>query len=219
MKSSIAAIHVAKKHFDLDDETYQAKLKRITGKTSTKDMTEGERQQVLTVFRNEGFQPAPSASRPNGRAKLTGRYAAKLQALWIAGHNLGIVENRDDAALVAFVKRQTGLDAVRFLKLPEDARKAVEALKAWIARVGGVEWSDAEITSDYARADGFKIAWAQWRKLGGNVNANSVGAFHTTVKELTGLSVDRCDKDGWILVMNALGSRIRDAQSKGQAKR
>lgn len=217
--NSTAAIHVAKKQFGLDDDTYQAKLKRITGKTSTKDMTEVERQQVLTVFRNEGFQPAPSAPRPNGRPKLTGRYAAKLQALWIAGHNLGIVQNPDDAALIAFVKRQTGLDAVRFLKLPEDARKAVEALKAWITRVGGVEWSDAEITSDYARADGFKIAWAQWRKLGGNVNANSVGAFHATVKELAGVTVDRCDRDGWILVMNALGRRIRDAQSKGQAKR
>ncbi|WP_429813610.1 gp16 family protein [Ensifer sp. B1-9] len=217
MTGSIVALHVAKKQLGLDEDTYRAKLKIITGKTSAKDMTEDERQAVITDFRKQGFRPA-SDRRPNGRAKLTGRYAAKLQALWIAGHNLGIVENRDDAALLAFVKRQTGLEHVRFLKFADDARKAVEALKAWIARVGGVEWSDTEITSDYARADGFKIAWAQWRKLGGNVNANSVGAFHATVRELTGLSVERCDKDGWILVMNALGRRIRDAQSKGKAK-
>lgn len=70
-----AAIHVAKKQLGLDDDTYRAKLEIITGKSSTKGMTDDERQAVLTVFRNEGFQPAPNAPRPNGRAKLTGRYA------------------------------------------------------------------------------------------------------------------------------------------------
>ncbi|WP_085025570.1 gp16 family protein [Ensifer aridi] len=215
MTSSIAAMHVAKKQLGLDDDTYRAKLTNITGKASAKNMTEEERQKVLTVFRNEGFKPAENAPRSDGRAKLSGRYAAKLQALWIAGYNLGLVENRDDAALVAFVKRQTGIDHVRFLRFPDDARKAVEALKGWIARAGGVEWSDAAIVSDYARVDGFKIAWAQWRKLGGNPHANSVGAFHAEVKALTGVPVDRCGKEGWITVMNAFGQRIRAAKTKG----
>ncbi|MGF6156990.1 phage gp16-like protein [Ensifer sp. KUDG1] len=68
MTSSLAAIHVAKKKLGLDDDSYRAKLTHITGKSSTKDMTEQERQRVLAVFRNEGFQPVPSAPRPNGRA-------------------------------------------------------------------------------------------------------------------------------------------------------
>ncbi|MEY9717880.1 hypothetical protein ABIA22_000370 [Sinorhizobium fredii] len=212
MTASIAAIHVAKKQLGLDDDTYRAKLTNITGKASAKDMTEEERQKVLTVFRNEGFRPAESARRPDGRQKLTGRFAAKLQALWIAGYNLGIVENRDDAALIAFVKRQTGIDHVRFLKFPEDARKAVEALKAWIAREGGVEWSNVEAFSDYARAEGYKIAWAQWRKL--NPYATSTDAFRAAVAELTGAPVERCDKDGWITVMNAFGRRIRAASKR-----
>lgn len=214
----IAAIHVAKKHLGLDDDTYQTKLKNITGKTSTKDMTDDERRQVLTVFRNEGFQPAPSAPRPNGRAKLTGRYAGKLQALWIACYNLGIVDNRDDAALLAFVKRQTGLDHVRFLKFADDAQKAIEALKGWMARAGGVEWSTmSALSPTYQRADGYKIAWAQWRKL--NRIATSTSSFLASVNDLTGVPADRCGANDWINVMNALGERIRAAKSNGKAAR
>ncbi len=213
----IAAIHVAKKHLGLDDDTYQAKLKNITGKTSTKDMTDAERQQVLTVFRNEGIQPAPISPRPNGRAKLTGRYAGKLQALWIACYNLGIVENRDDAALIAFVKRQTGIDHVRFVKFADDAQKAIEALKAWMAREGGVVWSNVEAFSDYDRTDGYKIAWAQWRKL--YRPATSSSAFRAAVTELTRVPLDRCTPEDWITVMNALGHQIRTAQSKERAAR
>ncbi len=87
MTSSTAAIHVAKRDLGLDEDTYRAKLTHITGKSSLKDMTEGERQKVLTVFRAEGFKPK-SERRPDGRLKLSGKYAPKLQALWIAGWNL-----------------------------------------------------------------------------------------------------------------------------------
>ncbi|RVN34516.1 gp16 family protein [Sinorhizobium meliloti] len=212
---SLAAIHVAKKQLGLDDDTYRSKLTNITGKASAKDMTEDERQKVLTVFRDEGFAVAENGRRPDGRPKLTGRFAAKLQALWIAAHNLGIVENRDDAALIAFVKRQTGIDHVRFLKFPDDARKAVEALKAWIARVGGVDWSDGKLRPHYTRTDGYKIAWAQWRKL--NPHATSTSAFLAAVKELTGIPVDQCSKDDWITVMNAFGRRVRATKRKAGA--
>lgn len=94
------------KKFSLDDDTYRAKLIRITGKQSAKDMTEDERQKVLTVFRNEGFAPASATRRADGRQKLTGKFAKKLQALWIVAWNLGIVRERDDAAFVAFVSRR-----------------------------------------------------------------------------------------------------------------
>lgn len=207
--SSIALIHVAKKQLGLDEETYRAKLQMITGKTSTKYMSDAERRKVLKVFENDGFKPARSARRADGRLKLTGKYAGKLQALWISAWNLGLVQNRDDAALVKFVERQTGLVHVRFLKFAADARKAVEALKAWIARQGGVDWSDSEIMPDYARADGFKVAWAQWLKLGGNPHANSVREFHQLVLQFTDTAVAVCDTKDWQLVMNELGRRIR----------
>jgi phage gp16-like protein len=142
MKTSIAAIHVAKKQLGLDEETYRAKLARITGKQSAKDMSEGERQKVLTIFRNEGFEPAPAARRADGRQKLTGKFAKKLQALWIAAWNLGIVRERDDKALIAFVKRQTGVDHTRFLVYADDANRAIEALKGWMRREAGVSYGN-----------------------------------------------------------------------------
>ncbi len=66
-------------------------------------MTEAERAQVLAIFRNEGFKPI---NRQPSKA-LSGKYAKKLQALWIAGYNLGVFRDRRDSALLAFVKRQT----------------------------------------------------------------------------------------------------------------
>lgn len=211
MTSSISAIHVAKKQLGLDEDTYRAKLVNIVGKPSTKDMTEDERQKVLTVFRNEGFRPAAPSRRADGRAKLTGKFAGKLQALWIAGWNLGIFRERDDAALVNFVKRQTGLDAVQFLRFPEDARKAIEAIKAILARDGGVDWSLSRFMPSYTQVDGYRIASAQWRILGSN---DALEKFWPAAQCIAGKpSTAMLDDRDWIVVMNELGKRIRAAKA------
>lgn len=210
MTSSIAAIHVAKRDLGLDEDTYRAKLANITGKTSVKDMTEAERQTVLTVFRSEGFKPKADR-RANGRLKLSGRFAGKLQALWIAGWNLGIFRSRDDAALEAFVKRQTGLDAVRFCRDVNDARKAIEALKAIIAREGGVDWSAiSEHAPLYRDADGYRIAKAQSKVLGDDLKEFEVAAY--------GISTAPDQGRLWVGVMNRLGERVRAAKKAGQPR-
>lgn len=209
MSKSIKAMHVAKRQLGLDDDTYRAKLHKIVGKTSSKDMTEAERETVLKVFRNEGFKPAPVVRRPDGRAKLTGPFAGKLQALWIAGWNLGIFRERDDAALVAFVKRQTGLDAVQFLRYADDARKAIEALKAILERDGGVDWSTSRFMSAETQTDGYRIASAQWRTL-----ARTKQSFWPAVREMSGIGELSLPNDqSWIAVMNHLGKQIRDQKA------
>ncbi|CDZ61448.1 Mu-like prophage protein Gp16 [Neorhizobium galegae bv. orientalis] len=207
MNSSIAAIHIAKKQLSLDDDTYRAKLMNITGKRSTKDMSEDERQRVITVLRNDGFKPVQSARRPDGRLRLSGKYARKLQALWIAGWNLGIVRNREDAALQTFVTGQTGLTAERFLHHAEDARKVIEALKKWMEREGSVDWSDDVKMAGYLRSDGYRIARAQWAIL----SPKSRNDFWPVVTELvdqTTLFRDFTDQQ-WITVMNHFGNQIR----------
>ena len=212
MTSSIAAIHIAKNQLGLDDDTYRAKLVNITGKPSTKDMSEDERQLVLTVLRNDGFKPVQTARRPDGRLRLSGKYARKLQALWIAGWNLGIVRNREDAALEAFVKGQTGLSAERFLHHAEDARKVIEALKKWMEREGGVDWSDDAKMASYLRSDGYRIACAQWAVI----NPKSPNDFWPVVTDLvnqTTLFRDLTDPQ-WITVMNYFGKQIRKEKPK-----
>ncbi|MDL2401275.1 regulatory protein GemA [Rhizobium mayense] len=215
MSSSIAALHVAKKQLGLDDDTYRAKLARITGKTSAKDMTEAERQKVLTVFRNEGFAPAGADRRRDGRQKLSGRYAGKLQALWIAGWNLGIVRDRDDAALIAFVKRQTGIDHTRFLHHADDAARVIEALKNWLTREGGVGWRRDRLAPSWGNEPEYRIAQAQFARIKGWKEKQ----FWVEVRAIlrTPITGDQMTRDNWITVMNELGRIIRDQQHTGRS--
>lgn len=210
MTSSIAAIHVAKKQLGLDEDTYRAKLHVITGKSSVKDMTEVEREKVITAFRQDGFTPVER--RQDGRQKLTGRFAKKLQALWIGGYNLGVVENRDDSAMLAFVKRQTGLDHTRFLHYADDARKAIEGLKAWLHREAGVSFGNTN-GYDWMAADGAKIAWAQWKLLNPEARLMVRKGFDEAVlaiagPEAVGMMVN-VTPTVWQKVMNALGEQVR----------
>lgn len=215
MTSSIAAMHVARKHLDLDEDVYRAKLFAITGKSSAKDMTEAERQKVLGEFRKVGFQPKPG--RAAGRRQLTGPYAKKLQALWIAGWNLGLVADRDDKAMLAFVKRQTGLDDTRFLHHADDGRAAIEGLKGWLKREAAVMFGNTN-GCEWLATDGAKIAWAQWRILTPGANLMVRKGFDQAVEEILNVRLiwlaDVKPKD-WQTVMNAFGERVRAAKKAG----
>lgn len=203
MTSSIAAIHVAKKQLGLDEDTYRAKLRLIVGKDSTKAMSEQERQRVLEVFRNEGFKPALKP-RPDGRKKLTGKYAKKMQALWIAGWNLGVVRDRDDAALRKFICGRVPIDAAEWLRFADDAERCIEPLKIMLARDGGVDWSKSRFMSLHTQTDGYRIAAAQWRRLGNHGDLMAFARRHVS-KDMT-VALD--DRD-WIAVMNELGQQVR----------
>lgn len=198
--TSIALLHVAKRDLGLDDDTYRAVLERVTGKRSAKDLSEAERRAVVDELKRQGFKPSSG-----GRRKaLEGRFAKKLQALWIAGWNLGIVRNRDDKAMLAFVKRQTGVEHTRFLHHAEDAAKAIEALKAWLAREGGVDWSPP--ANGFVQLNGYRIAKAQWTLLG--------GAPAEFLSEACGINGHNSpsllqQESDWQPVMNEFGQRIR----------
>lgn len=215
MTSSIAAIHVAKNQLGLDEDTYRAKLRRITGKASAKEMTEDERQRVLSDFRKEGFRPVSKTR--NGRRSLSGPFASKLQALWIGAWNLGIVADRKDAALEAFVTRQTGLSAERFLRFSVDARKVVEAIKAMMTREAGIQWDKAPV--EWLSADGARIAWAQWKILHPGADLVSRKGFDEFALGTAGRKdwLAAMSPQDWIKVMNELGKRIRAAKKKAVA--
>jgi len=189
MSRSIAAMHVAKKQLGLDDETYRATLAQVTGKSSSAAMSEAERQKVLEHFRQSGFKGAAT-----GRRKaLEGKFAPKLQALWIAGWNLGLVRDRDDRALLSFVRRQTGIDHVRFLRHGADAAKAIEGLKGWLERSGGVDWKQFTDPSDCVLA-------AQVRRLASSTRPD------TTIDVRVDTSLSSTARQS---LMNTLGERIR----------
>ncbi|AJY48210.1 hypothetical protein TM49_13725 [Martelella endophytica] len=201
-------MHAFANRIGLDDEARRAVYERVTGKPTLTVMTETEREAVAAEFRRLG-----GARRPDGRKKLTGPFSAKLQALWIGAWNLGIVGNRDDKALLAFVKRQTGIDHTRFLYYADDAAKAIEALKAWMAREAGVDWRVHRTMPLWRQAEGYKIAVAQWAALQQDPND-----FWTVVPMLsdTDPGVRDLTRAEWIRVMNTLGERVRAMKAEAR---
>lgn len=201
--NTLRAIHAAKSRIGLDDDSYRDLLERETGKRSSKALTEPQRKAFLAELNKMG----------GARRKLDGKYAGKLQALWIAAWNLGIVRDKRDAAMLAFVRRQTGIDHTRFLRDPMDARKAVEALKAWLTREGGVDWSFDRRRPDWTQANGYRIASAQWAMLveAGAAPSDVTGVAHWMIREGFEPAERQTDR-GWIAVMNALGKQVRAAR-------
>ncbi len=200
--SAIAAMHVAKKQLGLDEETYRAVLVRVTGKNSASAMSDPERNRVVEEFRRQGFKPVQKG--------LQGPFAKKLQALWIGAWNLGIVRDRRDAAMLAFVKRQTGIDHTRFLLDAEDAAKAIDALKAWMAREAGVDWSIDRHRPAFTNEPGYQIAVAQWNMLIARVDMRPA-TFRSFVEERAFNPLTQMTAREWAGVMNTLGERIRKA--------
>ncbi|MEX0971502.1 MAG: regulatory protein GemA [Paracoccaceae bacterium] len=136
MGGAIATIHVARRLLNIDEETARDLYERVTGKRSLRAMTIYEHGAVIEEMKRQGFEP--HAKKGSQRA-LSGRYAPVLRALWLSAWNLGVIRNRDDQALIAFVARQTQIDHLNWVKDPADAARAIEALKAWIRRESGCD--------------------------------------------------------------------------------
>lgn len=202
---STKAIFVGLRQLDIDLEDARPMFNELTGKTSIKAMNEVEKLKIVTHLRTKGFKPA------SARNKLQSKYAPKLQALWIGAWNLGIVENKTDQALLAFVKRQTGIDHTRFLRHAEDANKAIESLKAWMNREAFVDWHLRPDMQDYQRLSSYRIAMAQSYKLYKELAVfDQIKAFNKDVWEITGLSRAELNRErDWQPVMNHYGQKIR----------
>ncbi|GLK85708.1 regulatory protein GemA [Ancylobacter defluvii] len=158
-----AAIHALKTRAGLDDDHYRDMLRQQVSATSSKNLTRDQAGRVIEHLKLiAGQSNAPAKKKPlaEGALALDGPYAGVCRALWLAGWNLGVFEDRRDTALVAFVERQTGLKAMNWLRDEKDGRAVVEALKAWIGRTTDVAWdADAKML----RLRGISIA--RWRKL------------------------------------------------------
>jgi len=150
----IKAIHVLKGQAGLSDADYRQHLKERFRVFSSKQLSEAQAGVLLDDLRAlSGAQGAGGRRKTARAAKDTagGKYAPILEALWLAAYNLAIVDNPDDAALLAFVKRQCKVDHDRFLTDGAEAAKVIEALKAMITREANV----AFVTQ--ARADQFGL--------------------------------------------------------------
>jgi hypothetical protein len=125
----LAQLHIAKKALALTEESYRDLLRRITGRESGKDCTEGQLRAMLAEFKRLGWK---NTGKPRGKRVSDNPQVRKIYAVWadlkpfVAGHG--------PEGLRTFCRRQTGVDAPEFLD-PAGANKVVEGLKAWLARM------------------------------------------------------------------------------------
>jgi len=210
----IKTIHVLKGQAGLDDGDYRALLLR-RGVRSSKDLSDEAAIALIDDLRR-----LPGTRAPASRA--TGRFAPSLQALWITAFNLGLVRSRDDRAMMRFVERQTGLVHTRFL-VDADAGKAIEGLKAWIARDGGVAWPKGGLDVERKEA----VVKAIARRLGehGGLAPPHAGGdvWPVAVQRYAwslGLPQDMMLYSGreWDRLANALGAELRVRKARKARK-
>lgn len=133
----LAAIHVLKGKLRMRDEDYRALLNHLTGHTSSKDCTPDQQRRVRAHLQK--LAEAHGVASPARRADFEARKAEasprerKVWALWNQLHRDGRIANASGQALNAWVKRQAGVDALRFCTGAQlDA--LIEALKRWEQR-------------------------------------------------------------------------------------
>ena len=139
MANHIAAIHTLKGKLGLSDDDYRVLLVNLTGKNSSKALGVQEQARVRDHMQHLGerlgvLKPTRQRSFAQNRAAASPR-ERKVWALWNQLHRDGVIQNHSAPALNAWVKRQVGVDALRFCNAAQlDA--LIEALKAWQLRGG-----------------------------------------------------------------------------------
>ena len=137
-----AAIHVLKSKLRLSDDDYRALIKGLTLKTSSKDMTDAERQKVRDHMQGLAERMGvvqPSRRRPmpaNRFAKSKADASPKERKVWALWHQLGrdgVVRDTSPQALNKWIERQIGVSALVFANGAQ-LDTLIEALKAWQQR-------------------------------------------------------------------------------------
>ena len=161
-------------------------------------------------------------SRPMRRPhqRLSGPYAAKCQALWIAAFNLGVIHNKTDEALIAFIRRQTGLEAAHWMIAARSATRVIEALKAMLARAG-CDLTDIAGAPPLVNDPRYRVTHRQCALLAqlGEL-PERVASVEAQALHICGKGPRDLEKGEWQRVQNQLGTRLRRAllrQQKGHS--
>ena len=141
MANHIAAIHVLKSKLQLSDDDYRALIKSITLKTSTKDMTDKERQAVRDhmqglAVRMGVVKPSSRRAPPRSFAQAKAQASPRERKVWALWNQLGrdgLVQNPSATALNSWVERTVHVSALRFANSAQ-LDTLIEALKAWQQR-------------------------------------------------------------------------------------
>ncbi|WBW63655.1 gp16 family protein [Klebsiella electrica] len=138
--NAIQIIHIAKGQLALDDGTYRSLLGAVVpGKSSCREMTIIELQNVIQALEAKGFKSKPQR-RSKRRMSAPSDLSLKIRAIWKTMFNEGFIRDGGDIALDSFVQRQTrtrnggaGVSSLEWLR--GDAEVVfLESLKQWHIR-------------------------------------------------------------------------------------
>lgn len=135
MSKHIAAIHVLKSKLALTEDDYRALLIALTGVDSCKRMSPLQLAAVRTHLQKLAeklgvAKPASGVATSIARATPKER---KVWAMWNALGRAGKLDNPSPQALQAWVKRQVGVEAVRFCNGGQ-LDELIESMKMWSKR-------------------------------------------------------------------------------------
>lgn len=187
------------KQAGLDDDARRMVQMRVCAKVSASAMT-------ISDFNACRFDLAGGAARhPDTRPKADSAHARKARALWISLYNLGVVADPRERALAAFVKRQHGVDDLRFLAAGK-ATVVIDGLKAMATRAG-IDWSASK---DPRRC----VLAAQWAALVG-AGAAPDRDLASHLYTVTAVALPAASPDQLNKLIKDLGRLIRETAPGG----
>ncbi|MBP2301289.1 regulatory protein GemA [Azospirillum picis] len=131
--ADLKAIHAMRRELSLTEDCYRARVSQVAGgrTDSAADLTARERSTLIEQLKGLGAgkklrgRPLRPALTPQQR---------KVRAMWLDLADKGVIGDRSEAALAAWLKSRIGVDALQWLQ-PADAGRAIEQLKRWTDRV------------------------------------------------------------------------------------
>jgi len=136
----IKLLHVAKRDLNMAEDSYRGIILEASkgAKESSKDLTLTELERALDHMKRCGFKVVRQAAKGPAREKPSRALAGdpestKIRALWLMLNDLGAVKNPSEAALAAYVKRITGVEALQWIDGLQ-AERLIETLKKWALR-------------------------------------------------------------------------------------
>ena len=130
-KADYAKINIACKELGLDK--YQLISDRY-GKESSKALTRFELSDLYSHFRALGWK-VKRTKKSTASPRYANGQMRKVVALWITLGNAGVIRNKSDKALQAYVKKMTRKDNLRWCD-GTDCDRLIESLKSWAKREG-----------------------------------------------------------------------------------
>jgi len=133
-------LQVGKQQLGWDDEFYygiwlpmQGATKDAEGRYSATTLDIGKLTQAVETMKKSGFK-VKAKTDASARPLAGDAQSKKIRALWLELHGIGAVRDPSEASLAAYVKRQTGVEALQWLS-EKQASGMIEVLKRWQQRV------------------------------------------------------------------------------------